>query len=154
MKGLKSRLHIHKAIIWWKQVWINASITQRQQPPLLATKWSSDAFSLHCALWMWWKYQQRPPSKWSGSIARLSSVHLCFHLCHFCACVLAKINIYNQVSRIEKSTLHDGKVHGADMGPIWGRQDPGGPHVGPMKFAIWVPAKSTPNCNKVKENVG
>ena len=24
------------------------------------------------------------------------------------------------------------------MGPIWGRQDPGGPHVGPMNFAIWV----------------
>ena len=22
-------------------------------------------------------------------------------------------------------------------GPIWGRQDPGGPHVGPMNFAIW-----------------
>ena len=22
------------------------------------------------------------------------------------------------------------------MGPIWGRQDPGGPHVGPMNFAI------------------
>ena len=21
------------------------------------------------------------------------------------------------------------KVHGANMGPIWGRQDPGGPHV-------------------------
>ena len=31
----------------------------------------------------------------------------------------------------------DSKVHGANMGPIWGRQDPGGPHVGPMKFAIW-----------------
>ena len=28
--------------------------------------------------------------------------------------------------------------HGAIMGPIWGRQDPGGPHVGPMNFAIWV----------------
>ena len=27
--------------------------------------------------------------------------------------------------------------HGANMGPIWGRQDPGGPHVGPMNFAIW-----------------
>ena len=25
------------------------------------------------------------------------------------------------------------------MGPIWGRQEPGGPHVGPMNFAIWVP---------------
>ena len=24
------------------------------------------------------------------------------------------------------------------MGPIWGRQDPGGPHVGPMNFVIWV----------------
>ena len=28
------------------------------------------------------------------------------------------------------------------MGPTWGqpegRQDPGGPHVGPMNFAIWV----------------
>ena len=31
----------------------------------------------------------------------------------------------------------DSKVHGANMGPIWGRQDPGGPHVGPMIFAIW-----------------
>ena len=30
------------------------------------------------------------------------------------------------------------KVHGANMGPIWGRQDPGGPYVGPMNFAIWV----------------
>ena len=23
------------------------------------------------------------------------------------------------------------------MGPIWGRQDPGGPHFGPMSLAIW-----------------
>ena len=32
----------------------------------------------------------------------------------------------------------DSKVHGTNMGPIWGRQDPGGSHVGPMNFAIWV----------------
>ena len=31
----------------------------------------------------------------------------------------------------------DNKVHGANMGPICGRQDPGGPHVGHMNFAIW-----------------
>ena len=31
----------------------------------------------------------------------------------------------------------DSKVHGANVGPIWGRQDPGGPHVGPTYFAIW-----------------
>ena len=24
------------------------------------------------------------------------------------------------------------------MGPIWGRQDPGGTHVGPINFALWV----------------
>ena len=32
----------------------------------------------------------------------------------------------------------DSKVHGANMGPTWVRQVPGGPHVGPMNFAIWV----------------
>ena len=31
----------------------------------------------------------------------------------------------------------DSKVHGAIMGPIWDRQDLGGPHIGPMNFAIW-----------------
>ena len=35
------------------------------------------------------------------------------------------------------------KVHGATMGPIWGRQDPGGPHVGPMNLAIWVVSTQT-----------
>ena len=30
------------------------------------------------------------------------------------------------------------KVHGANMGPIWGRQDPGGLRVGPKNFAIWI----------------
>ena len=29
------------------------------------------------------------------------------------------------------------KVHGAIMGPIGDRQDPGGPHVGAMNVAIW-----------------
>ena len=32
----------------------------------------------------------------------------------------------------------DNKVYGAKMGPTWGRQEPGGPHVGPMNLAIWV----------------
>ena len=32
----------------------------------------------------------------------------------------------------------DSKVHGANMGPIWGRQDPGWNHVRPMNLAIWV----------------
>ena len=37
----------------------------------------------------------------------------------------------------------DSKVHGANMGPIWGRQDPGGPHDGPMNIAIWVDIHAT-----------
>ena len=36
----------------------------------------------------------------------------------------------------------DGKVHGANMGPTWGRQDPGGPHIGPMNLASWVVMKN------------
>ena len=28
----------------------------------------------------------------------------------------------------------DSKVHGVNMGTIWGRQDPGGPHIGPMNL--------------------
>ena len=30
------------------------------------------------------------------------------------------------------------KVHGAYMGPIWGRQGPDGPRVDPINLAIWV----------------
>ena len=32
----------------------------------------------------------------------------------------------------------DSKVYEADMGPVWGRQDPGGPRVGPMNLSIGV----------------
>ena len=31
----------------------------------------------------------------------------------------------------------DNKVYGGHHGTTWGQQDPGGPHVGPMNFAIW-----------------
>ena len=34
-------------------------------------------------------------------------------------------------------TSPNSKLHGANMGPIWGRQDPGGLHVGSMNDAIW-----------------
>ena len=35
------------------------------------------------------------------------------------------------------SHISDNKDHVTNLGPIWGRQDPGGPHVGHMSFAIW-----------------
>ena len=43
-----------------------------------------------------------------------------------------------QVSSRTNNEFPDSRVHGASMGPIWGREDPGGPHVGLMNFAIWV----------------
>ena len=33
--------------------------------------------------------------------------------------------------------IPDSKVHETNMGPTWGRQDPGGPHVGHVNLAIW-----------------
>ena len=42
-----------------------------------------------------------------------------------------------QVLSLGMNVDPDSKVQGANIGPIWGRQDPGGPHAGPMNFAIW-----------------
>ena len=43
------------------------------------------------------------------------------------------------IGKIEVLNNHpDRNVKGANMGPIWGRQDPGGPHVGAMNFATWT----------------
>ena len=36
------------------------------------------------------------------------------------------------------------------MGPIWGRQDPGGPHVGPMNFAVWSMRSMREICNAME----
>ena len=44
--------------------------------------------------------------------------------------------IYSAIRWLDTS-VPDNKVHGAYMGPTWGRQDPGGPHVGHTNIAIW-----------------
>ena len=57
---------------------------------------------------------------------------------------LNEILIKNQTFSFKKIYLKrspDSKVHEANMGPIWGRQDPGGPQVGPMNFAVWIVRK-------------
>ena len=33
--------------------------------------------------------------------------------------------------------IPDSQIYGANMGAIWGRQDIGWYHFGPMNFAIW-----------------
>ena len=47
-------------------------------------------------------------------------------------------NVLQTISYYITMYHSDSKVHGANMGPIWGRQDPGGPHVGSMNIAIWA----------------
>ena len=42
----------------------------------------------------------------------------------------------SMLQKYDPAVNPDSKVHGAYMGPTWGRQDPGGPHVGPMILAI------------------
>ena len=44
------------------------------------------------------------------------------------------------------STHSDSKVHGANIGPIWGRQDPGGPMLAPMNLAIWAILRNDRKC--------
>ena len=47
------------------------------------------------------------------------------------------MSVNTRVPHTGASDIPDNKVHGANMGPSWGRQSPGGPHAGPMNLAIW-----------------
>ena len=42
-----------------------------------------------------------------------------------------------QRTRNLKQFIPDSNIHGANVGPTWGRQDPGGPHVGHRNIATW-----------------
>ena len=48
-----------------------------------------------------------------------------------------------------QAIVPDSKVHGANMGPIWSWQDPGGPHVGLINFAIWDNIDNADSCDWV-----
>ena len=53
-------------------------------------------------------------------------------------CVLLFCVYIAIASELYDICMPDSKVHGANLGPIWGQQDPGGPHVGPMNLAVWM----------------
>ena len=46
--------------------------------------------------------------------------------------------------------IPENKAHGANMGPSWGREDPGGPHVGPMNFAVWDHSNTSDETSTLK----
>ena len=83
------------------------------------------------------------------------NVHICAHfyyeICYVCLSgefgdlwdgsiskSVSGIPIANVSAFILDNGCPDNKFHETNMGPIWGRQDPGGPHVGPMYLVIWV----------------
>ena len=73
------------------------------------------------------------------------------NLCYLCASLFVMFtDCCFLLLRILHSHLYpDSKVHGANMGPIWGRQDPGGPHVGPTNFALWGAIIPGDSCNHI-----
>ena len=53
--------------------------------------------------------------------------------------MLVVVNCFGMFVYLDvRNTYPDSKVHRANMGPIWGRHDPCGPHIGPMDFIISV----------------
>ena len=50
---------------------------------------------------------------------------------------VANKGLIQTMMRSSRKHIPDRKVLGANMGLIWDRQDPGGPHVGPVNFTIW-----------------
>ena len=61
---------------------------------------------------------------WPDTHITTSSAWWVFVITLQCGGILKTINNNNNPQRV----FPDSKVHGANMGPIWGRQDPGGPH--------------------------
>ena len=116
---------------------------------LMTVHWNKDLILMKFCHWMHWRlsFQQSPvlpvtkyASKWhyhfSVKVSKPSSADpLYISNANLIILVTADVLVAN-CAQPETSTP-DSKVHGANMGPIWGRQDPGGPHVGPMNFAIW-----------------
>ena len=47
-----------------------------------------------------------------------------------------KVISIDPMATVTTRKFPDSKVHGAKMGPIWHRQDPGGPHVAPKKTLL------------------
>ena len=61
-----------------------------------------------------------------------------FHELQLHECQICNIYFFQELpcASLDNPDNPGSKVHGASMGPTWGRQDPGGPHVGPMNLAI------------------
>ena len=88
------------------------------EPMLTDHQWSPVTFILGLFHWRCLNHQSWNPCE--NYISKISFKFSRGQWDKHCVCIL--------------DDIPDSKVHGANMGPIWGWQDPGGPHVGPMNF--------------------
>ena len=98
----------------------------------------------HHQIWSMNHYQLFRVRSWNNGMGCMSFCILMEggHNSHgnFTSCILARVTPWPMELVLTSPCLEphpDSKVYGTNMGLIWGRQDPGGPHVGPMNFAIW-----------------
>ena len=70
-------------------------------------------------------------NKWKFYLGHLYLLKHKFGAC----CFNYLVRLLNYIRASSTKLFH--LTYRANMGPIWGRQDPGGPHVGPKNLPIW-----------------
>ena len=95
---------------------------------MLGSRWNASYFANVSIFFKSKTYLKKTKLTWTGNPKFQLTGTKCLKFCK-CSRIFTIISFYH---------YPDSKVHGANMGLIWGRQDPGGPHVGPMNLAIWV----------------
>ena len=92
---------------------------------------------------------------WYGKLVCMTNINLKFQCSIYPAVPFHPFNYASGIAKPPRCHVYvnaalplpkrfpDSKVHGASMGPIWGWQNPGGPHIGPMNLAIKVCTRGT-----------
>ena len=81
---------------------------------------------------------------WAVLRSPLSTIRTCLMGCCGAICWYQWLSALTLRREAKPKSIHE---H-ANMGPIWGWPDPGGPQVGPMSFAIW--GTFAPECDVLR----
>ena len=112
---------VHKKAGMWTSLWLYQSGVSSREVVNRWRKWQTSS----------WRCEPR-------SAAKLSRTPPCGKLRVWAANQWrTNYRVFRNYYQSHISRIPHSKVHGANMGPIWGRQDPGGSHVGHRDLAIW-----------------
>ena len=117
------------------------NITTTGNPSLIILKknikWWNESTNINCMKWLIHNCIKLLDVSYTFLWMLLLAHVLLSHKLGQLSCPSIIIYLHNIWWSVTAVWIHDSKVHGANMGLISGRQDPGGPHLGPMNFAIW-----------------